>query len=62
MRHCRWVDEVVPDAPWVIDAEFIEKVRPITLSSPLACAPVLPDARGRRAAARARSSSVEDIR
>ena len=25
VRHCRWVDEVVPDAPWIIDAEFIEK-------------------------------------
>lgn len=27
VRHCRWVDEVIPDAPWVIDQEFIEKVR-----------------------------------
>ncbi|KAI9508024.1 hypothetical protein F5148DRAFT_1199876 [Russula earlei] len=25
VRHCRWVDEVVPDAPWVIDAAFIQK-------------------------------------
>jgi hypothetical protein len=25
VRHCRWVDEVVEDAPWVIDREFIEK-------------------------------------
>ncbi|KAH9986219.1 hypothetical protein BJV74DRAFT_775058 [Russula compacta] len=25
VRHCRWVDEVTPDAPWVIDATFIEK-------------------------------------
>jgi len=24
-RHCRWVDEVVAEAPWVIDADFIEK-------------------------------------
>ncbi len=24
-QHCRWVDEVVPHAPWVIDAAFIEK-------------------------------------
>ncbi|CDO70446.1 hypothetical protein BN946_scf184999.g87 [Trametes cinnabarina] len=24
-RHCRWIDEVIPDAPWVIDAAFIEK-------------------------------------
>lgn len=27
MRHCRWVDEVVPDAPWVIDEAFLQKVR-----------------------------------
>jgi len=25
LRHCRWVDEVVPDAPWVINREFIDK-------------------------------------
>ncbi|KAH7491685.1 hypothetical protein PRIC1_002906 [Phytophthora ramorum] len=25
LRHCRWVDEVVEDAPWVITDEFIEK-------------------------------------
>ncbi|EIW56563.1 uncharacterized protein TRAVEDRAFT_65724 [Trametes versicolor FP-101664 SS1] len=25
VRHCRWVDEVCPEAPWVIDAAFIEK-------------------------------------
>eukprot|EP00252_Welwitschia_mirabilis_P011609 TRINITY_DN258_c0_g1_i7.p1 TRINITY_DN258_c0_g1~~TRINITY_DN258_c0_g1_i7.p1 ORF type:complete len:354 (-),score=68.91 TRINITY_DN258_c0_g1_i7:383-1444(-) len=25
LRHCRWVDEVVPDAPWVVTPEFIEK-------------------------------------
>ncbi|KAF8266046.1 hypothetical protein EI94DRAFT_1587089, partial [Lactarius quietus] len=25
VRPCRWVDEVVPDAPWVIDAAFIQK-------------------------------------
>lgn len=25
VRHCRWVDEVVEDAPWVIDEEFIQK-------------------------------------
>lgn len=30
VRHCRWVDEVVPEAPWVIDAAFIEKVREIS--------------------------------
>ncbi|PKA62799.1 choline-phosphate cytidylyltransferase [Apostasia shenzhenica] len=25
LRHCRWVDEVIPDAPWVITKEFIDK-------------------------------------
>jgi choline-phosphate cytidylyltransferase len=25
VRHCRWVDEVVPEAPWVIDEAFIKK-------------------------------------
>ncbi|EPS97314.1 hypothetical protein FOMPIDRAFT_101252 [Fomitopsis schrenkii] len=25
VRHCRWVDEVVPEAPWVITEEFLEK-------------------------------------
>jgi glycerol-3-phosphate cytidylyltransferase-like family protein len=25
VRHCRWVDEVVPEAPWVIDAAFLMK-------------------------------------
>uniref|UniRef100_A0A0C9S1Z4 choline-phosphate cytidylyltransferase n=1 Tax=Wollemia nobilis TaxID=56998 RepID=A0A0C9S1Z4_9CONI len=25
LRHCRWVDEVVPDAPWVITKEFLDK-------------------------------------
>jgi len=24
-RHCRWVDEVIPDAPWIIDADFVSK-------------------------------------
>lgn len=27
VRHCVWVDEVVPDAPWIIDQEFLDKVR-----------------------------------
>ncbi|XP_059287058.1 choline-phosphate cytidylyltransferase 1-like isoform X2 [Lycium ferocissimum] len=27
LRHCRWVDEVIPDAPWVVTPEFIEKHR-----------------------------------
>ena len=25
LRHCKWVDEVIPNAPWVIDENFIKK-------------------------------------
>lgn len=25
VRHCRWVDEIVSDAPWVIDQTFLDK-------------------------------------
>jgi choline-phosphate cytidylyltransferase len=25
VRHCRWVDEVVEEAPWIIDQQFLEK-------------------------------------
>ncbi|CAD6266099.1 unnamed protein product [Miscanthus lutarioriparius] len=25
LRHCKWVDEVISDAPWVINQEFIDK-------------------------------------
>nr|GEU42277.1 choline-phosphate cytidylyltransferase 2-like [Tanacetum cinerariifolium] len=25
LRHCKWVDEVIPDALWVMNQEFIDK-------------------------------------
>lgn len=25
LRHCKWVDEVVKDAPWTITADFLVK-------------------------------------
>ncbi|EYU42829.1 hypothetical protein MIMGU_mgv1a010070mg [Erythranthe guttata] len=27
LRHCKWVDEVIPDAPWVINQEFLDTHR-----------------------------------
>ncbi|CAD7697808.1 unnamed protein product [Ostreobium quekettii] len=27
LRHCRWVDQIVKDAPWVVTPEFIEKYK-----------------------------------
>ncbi|KAJ8095214.1 hypothetical protein PM082_010436 [Marasmius tenuissimus] len=27
LRHCRWVDEVLPDAPWQIDEQFARERR-----------------------------------
>lgn len=27
VRHCRWVDEVVPDAPWALDEEHLKRFR-----------------------------------
>ncbi|KAL6547941.1 hypothetical protein OROHE_009646 [Orobanche hederae] len=25
LRHCKWVDEVIPDAPWVFNQEFLDE-------------------------------------
>jgi choline-phosphate cytidylyltransferase len=25
IRHCKWADEVIPEAPWIITPEFLEK-------------------------------------
>lgn len=25
LRHCRWVDQVIEDAPWVVTDDFLEK-------------------------------------
>ncbi|KAI5985202.1 hypothetical protein EDD15DRAFT_2176144, partial [Pisolithus albus] len=25
VRHCRWVDEVIPDCPWILDAAFLDR-------------------------------------
>ena len=25
LKHCKWVDEIITDAPWIIDREFIER-------------------------------------
>ncbi|KAF2161666.1 hypothetical protein M409DRAFT_28064 [Zasmidium cellare ATCC 36951] len=25
IRHCRWVDEVIEDCPWIIDVDFLEQ-------------------------------------
>ena len=27
VRHCRYVDEVVKDAPWSTDDEYLEKLK-----------------------------------
>lgn len=25
VRHCKWADEVIPEAPWILTPEFVEK-------------------------------------
>ncbi|KAI7900645.1 uncharacterized protein BX663DRAFT_562988 [Cokeromyces recurvatus] len=25
VRHCKWVDQVVPDAPWIVTQEFLDR-------------------------------------
>lgn len=25
LRHCKWVDEVLPDCPWIVTPEFLEE-------------------------------------
>jgi choline-phosphate cytidylyltransferase len=25
LRHCKWVDEVIENAPWIIDQNFLDK-------------------------------------
>ncbi|KAF7430781.1 hypothetical protein PC9H_006492 [Pleurotus ostreatus] len=27
LRHCRWVDQVLPDAPWQLDAKYLHRHR-----------------------------------
>lgn len=47
VRHCKWVDEVVEDAPWAVDADFIQTHKidyvahdeePVRAVSPTECA------------------------
>ena len=50
VSHCRWVDEVVRDAPWVIDEAFIDKHKiDFIAHDDLPCVPAGPNARWRRA-------------
>ena len=31
IRHCRYVDEILPEAPWQLDDEFIERNKVVTI-------------------------------
>ena len=30
VKHCKWVDQVVEDAPWIINQAFIDEYRVLT--------------------------------
>ena len=34
VRHCRYVDELVPDAPWTLDDDFLEKHKVFYFTQP----------------------------
>ena len=33
VQHCRYVDELVPDAPWTMDEDFLEKHKVLCLAA-----------------------------
>jgi cytidyltransferase-like protein len=67
VSHCRWVDEVVRDAPWVVDSAFIEKHKiDFIAHDDLPCAP-RPGSRahtrqGQQALSRPRAAEPLDAR
>jgi hypothetical protein len=42
LRHCKWVDEVVEDAPWVVTEEFLRKHQASKPETPICIASVMP--------------------